>query len=270
MCMKDVKLTLTTYMNQLRADGVCWLSRREAISVLGVSADAFKLAARRLAAKGALQRVRGDFFIIIPPEHRVIGSLPAAWFIDSLMKHLGQEYYVGLLTAAALHGSAHQQPMAFQVITDKPTRDIVVGQVYIQFVHKKKVPPHFYQLRKAMSGSIRVSTPEMTAFDLVRYLKVSGQINHVATVLSELADQLSSEGLGTLLKNGDVCITAAQRLGYLLDTLKLPVDLMLLEKQLKQHNFSRRLLVVSDDQPIIEYNKRWRIDVNEQVEVDEL
>jgi hypothetical protein len=34
------------------------------------------------------------------------------------MKYLGREYYVGLLNAAALHGSAHQQPQEFTVITN--------------------------------------------------------------------------------------------------------------------------------------------------------
>jgi len=29
---------------------------------------------------------------------------------------------VGVLSAAAIHGAAHQQPMIFQVVTDKPTR----------------------------------------------------------------------------------------------------------------------------------------------------
>ena len=64
-------------------------------------------------------------------------GLPATWFIDALMKHFSQEYYVGLLTAAALHGAAHQQPMTFQVITDKRTRNITVGELFIEFICKK-------------------------------------------------------------------------------------------------------------------------------------
>lgn len=268
--MKRNYAALSSYLDHLRMDGRYWLSRKEAIAVLQISDNAFKLAAHRLSTKGALKRVRGDFFIIVPPEHRVIGALPAAWFIDALMKYLQQQYYVGLLTAAALHGAAHQQPMVFQVITSKPTRNITMGQVVIAFNYKNIIHPHFYQLKKTMSETMQVSTPEMTAFDLVRYMTAAGQVNHVATVLCELVEQLQAEKLSLLLKNDDVEIATAQRLGYLLDVLQLPIDLLPLENQLKQRKVSRRLLVVSSKQPIIEYNQRWHIEVNELVEPDEL
>ncbi len=186
------------------------------------------------------------------------------------MKYLNQEYYIGLLTAASLYGSAHQQPMTFQVITNKPTRNITVGKIRIEFNYKNDISSHFYQLRKSMSGTIQVATPEMTAFDLVRYINAAGEINHVATVLSELVEQLNSEKLAELLKNNDVEIAVAQRLGYLLDLLQLPIDLMPLENQLRKCKTSRRLLAVSSNQAVIEYNQRWHIEVNEQVEPDEL
>lgn len=263
-------MTLSTYLDQLRMDGLYWLSRNKAIDLLQMSDKAFKLAAHRLSIKGSLKRVRGDFFIIVPPEHRAIGALPAVWFIDALMKHLNQQYYIGLLTAAALHGSAHQQPMTFQVITDKPTRDITVGQVFIKFHYKNDISSRFYQFKKTMSGMVQVSTHEMTAFDLVKYMNDSGQINHIATVLTELVEKLDARKLVEFLKKGDVEIATAQRLGYLLDRLQLSIDLLPLEKELKKHKKSRRLLVVANDQPVIEYNQRWHIEVNEQVEADEL
>ncbi|MEM9103306.1 MAG: type IV toxin-antitoxin system AbiEi family antitoxin [Pseudomonadota bacterium] len=268
--MKKKIATLSAYLDYLRMDGRYWLSRKEAMATLQISDKAFKLAAHRLSIKCSLKRVRGDFFIIVPPEHRAIGALPATWFIDALMKHFDQRYYVGLLTAAALHEAAHQQPMTFQVITNKPTRNISVGQVFIEFIYKKDIRPYFYQLKKTMSGTIQISTPEMTAFDLVRYMNASGQVNHVATVLCELVEQLDAEKLADLLKNDDVEIAATQRLGYLIDVLQLPIDLLPLENQLKQRKTSRRLLVLSSSEPIIEYNQRWHIDVNEQVEPDEL
>ena len=110
----------------------------------------------------------------------------------------------------------------------------------------------------------------MTAFDLVRYMNAAGQVNHVATVLCELVEQLDAEKLGALLKNDEVESTSAQRLGYLLDVLQLRIKLMPLENQLKQRKISRRLLVLSSNEPIIEYNQRWHILVNEPVEPDEL
>lgn len=268
--MKENKTTLSAYLDKLRMDGQYWLSRKEAIEFLQISDKAFKLAAHRLSIKGSLKRVRGDFFIIVPPEHRPIGALPAVWFIDALMRHLKQPYYIGLLSAAALHGAAHQQPMTFQVITNKPTRDITVGQILIAFNYKNTISSHFYQSKKAVSGMVQISTPEMTAFDLVKYMNDAGQVNNVATVLSELVEQLDAKKIAELVKNDDVEIATAQRLGYLLDILQLPIDLLPLESELKKCKTSRRLLVVSSEQPIIEYSQRWHIEVNEQVEADEL
>ena len=48
------------------------------------------------------------------------------WYIDSLMRHEKRSYYVGLLTAAAAHGAAHQAGMEFQVVTDKLLPDMEV------------------------------------------------------------------------------------------------------------------------------------------------
>lgn len=160
--------------------------------------------------------------------------------------------------------------MTFQVITDKQTRDITVGNVHIEFAYKKQLFPHYYAFKKAISGTIQVSTPEMTVFDMLRYLSLSGQINHVATVLIELAMHMKPSILALLVRDGNVDIIAAQRLGYLLDVLELSVDLQPLEQALKGKKISRRLLVTQSDAPIIEYNERWHILVNEQVEPDEL
>ena len=56
------------------------------------------------------------FHLIVPPEYRALGCLPADQFVPQLMEHLGLVYYAGLLSAASLHGAAHQAPMVFQTI----------------------------------------------------------------------------------------------------------------------------------------------------------
>ena len=41
------------------------------------------------------------------------GSLPSELFIAGMTRALGRDYYVSLLTAAAMHGAAHQAPQVF-------------------------------------------------------------------------------------------------------------------------------------------------------------
>src|SRR5690606_18186002 len=94
---------------------------------------AIKMTLYRLKRSGAIASPRRDFFVIVPREYRSAGCPPATWWIDDLMRHLGRRYYVALLSAAALHGAGHQQPMALQVIADASERDIQVGRVRLNF-----------------------------------------------------------------------------------------------------------------------------------------
>lgn len=268
--MKEEFAILQHYLEYLQSRGRYSFLRKEAIAVLHATDNAFKKAAHRLIQKGKVNRIRGDFYTIVPPEYQASGSLPASWFIDSLMKHLEQPYYCGLLTAAALLGVAHQQPMIFQVVTFKQMRPIQVGNLQIEFLYKKIIKSHFYRPMKTVTGSMNVATPEMTAFDLVRYMRASGHVNHVATVLCELAAQLQPEKLAQLVEQDDVEVTSAQRLGYLLESLKLSFNLEPLEQALKLKKPIQRLLVTGVEQPILEHNQRWHILVNEPVEPDEL
>ena len=64
-------------------------------------------------------------------------------------------------------------------------------------------------------GTIRVSTPEATAFDLVAYAHHIGGLDQAATILAELAEQIDPEQLRLFAET--VPVPWAQRLGYLLD-----------------------------------------------------
>ena len=56
-------------------------------------------------AKRRLVVPRRGFFVIVPLEYRQSAAPPPDWYIDALMKSCGRQYYVGLLSAAALHGA---------------------------------------------------------------------------------------------------------------------------------------------------------------------
>ena len=261
--------TLTHYIENSQARGEYWFFRKTVMQALNVGLNAFQKSAARLIEQGKIARLKSDIYIIIPPEHRAVGCLPTSWFIDVMMRHFNQPYYVGLLSAAALHGAAHQQPMVFQVITTKSIRPIVLGQVRLMFCYKKNILPNFYQPIKTASGTMLISTPEMTAFDLVRYAHVSGQLNHVATVLAELAETIDSEKLASFVQNDWVEIATAQRLGYLLEQVS-DLDLTHMENALKQKKIIPRLLVVSKKSGMQGKNMRWNLLINEALEIDDL
>ena len=103
------------------------------------------------------------------------------------MSHLDLHYYVGVLSAAALHGAGHQQPMVFQVIANRATRPMQAGRVRIKVHTSRTVKAMPVTRVETETGFMMVGTPETTAFDVVRFFSAAGHWSNVATVLSELA-----------------------------------------------------------------------------------
>jgi predicted transcriptional regulator of viral defense system len=207
---------LATWIDSRQSQGLYFFHRQEALKTLNVSELAFKKAAARLSKKKRIVRIHGGFFIIIPLEYAATGILPAEWFIADLMDYIGQPFYVGLLSAAALHGAGHQQPQQFHVVTTGPLRDMKMNGLAIRFFLKSKFA-NVPQIRmKVQTGYIPVSTPEATAFDLIRYSRRIGGLGRVLTVLQELGEVMDPGNLEKAAK-ADEKRAYTQRLGFLLE-----------------------------------------------------
>lgn len=206
-----------SWLDDLQSNGRYTFTTEMVGAAIKRSPAATRAALRRLIRKGRIVSPRRGFHVIVPPEYRISGSPPASWFVDDLMGYLGQPYYVGLLSAAAIHGAAHQQPMVFQVVTDKPTRPVTAGNVSLEFLMSSVAARMPAASTQTETGTMRVATPETTAFDLIRYRSAAGHLDNVATVLRELAEHLDADALvavAELLRLPD-----AQRLGFMLDAI---------------------------------------------------
>jgi predicted transcriptional regulator of viral defense system len=111
---------LDKYLIEVRAEGRYAFTLDELQKAFHLPYSAIKQSLYRLKRKKKTVQIRQGFYVIIPPEYSKQGILPPYLFIDDLMQSLGKPYYVGLLSAAALHGAAHQQPMGYTVITQSP------------------------------------------------------------------------------------------------------------------------------------------------------
>jgi predicted transcriptional regulator of viral defense system len=181
------------------------------------SPGAVNMALYRLVKAKRLVAPCSGFYVIVDAQHRKAGTLPPEWFINELMKSKKRPYYVGLLSAAQVHGAAHHRPQKFQVvISGSARRPMNVGNVQIRFFQKGPFDVSQAEAIKTPTGFMRVSTPENTAWDLVRYFKASGGWDNVMTVLSELAEKLDTKNLKKVCaRQGETIVT--QRLGYLLE-----------------------------------------------------
>jgi predicted transcriptional regulator of viral defense system len=207
---------LEVYLNEIRTQGryaFAWNELKEQFNNL--TDKALNQNLYRLKSKGKVAQIRKGFYAIIPPEYSIQGMLPVYLFIDDLMKSLNRRYYVGLISAAALHGAAHQQPMESFIIIEKPAlRDIKNQKIKINFYVKKNWDDQDIIQKKTDAGYINVSSPELTALDLLYYIDSIG-INRTATILKELSAEIKPENLMRVAKSYPQT-AAIQRLGYLL------------------------------------------------------
>jgi len=258
--------TITGWVEALQASGRYVFTREEAEAGLKASRMAVRAALRRFKQKGKIASPHRGFYVVVPPEYRATGCPPASWFIDDLMKYLGLYYYVSILSAAALHGAGHQQPMMFQVITDKAIRPMQAGKVHIEAHTSRTVAKMPVMNIETETGTMAVATPETTAYDVVRFYSAAGNWSNIATVLLELSEKLEADllvDIASLVRLPDV-----QRLGYLLDFLG---EAKLVEP-LADWLAERRTTVVClrTDLPkgATKIDSRWRLYPNEQLDID--
>lgn len=260
--------SIAKYVDELPANGRYTFTRAELQQTFPVSDAAIKLALHRLQKRGRVICPRRGFYVVVPEEYKHTGAPPPQWFIDALMKDWQSEYYVGLLTAAEIHGSAHQRPQEFQVVCDRTHRTIDISRYRIRFFKKWNVADVPVIDHKTPTGSMKVSTPEATAFDLVRYYQDVGYYGNVATVLSELADAMNAQRLVSAARCG-VELAVVQRLGYFLELAgkaKLADSLGKWLCTKSPRITSLRTDLVSEGSPL---NRQWMLHINEHVEVDQ-
>lgn len=212
----DRRSALSGYIADLLSTGRTVFTTNEAEGALGVDHGAFLDAAERLQRRKALLNPRQGFYVAVPQQYASWGAPPPAWYIDALMRHEGQSYYVGLLKAAELHGATHQAVMEFQVVAPKRIPKIRAGRSLIVFYYRKNIRAvaDGIENRKTDTGTMKISSAALTALDLLRYPQASGGIDNVATVLSDLGPKIDRDQLAAL--SSSVERSVIQRLGHLL------------------------------------------------------
>ena len=255
------------WVEALPSQGRYSFTRDEGMSALHLNRKAFIQVARRLLVRKKIARIHGKFYVVVPLEHAAVGVIPADWFIGKLMEHLRRPFYVGGLSAAECHGAAHQRPQWYQVVTDRPLRDILCRGVGIRFLVKRDIKRTPVQQIKVVTGYIPVSTPEATAIDLIRYSRRVGGLDHVLTVLQELGEAIDAVKLAkAAMFDGNVAY--AQRLGWLLESAHYAEKAKPLARWVGQKKPSDVKLEPSLPIRGSKRSKRWRLRLNTEVEGD--
>lgn len=278
-------MNIHAFITDLVAKGYCSFTYPQVKEALGVSDIAARAALRRLKQKGELAHPLSGFYVIVPPEYRILGCRPADQFIHDLMQFINAPYYVGLLSAAQYYGAAHHRPQQFQIITNQKRRPITCGQIKIVFITKKEIEHTATENFNTSQGAIMVSSPEVTAIDMVTYPHRCGGLDNVLTVLADLVKKIDADKLLQLALNTEE-ITWVQRLGYLFDLIKATNLSDVLLRSLENRRVRSRLLIAPPKKsPALEKltaklgkntnslscktkNDKWKLIINKKLELE--
>ena len=238
-----------------------------------LSASSIDSSLLRFRSNGLIQAVHRGFYCVIPAHYAYVGKVPSAYYMDELMKWLGRPYYMALLSAAEMFGAAHQKPMVTQVMTELPCFSYSKKKNdSVDWQFRSRVPSQFVLRRNGENGQIAYSSAELTAVDLVRYSHSAGGLSSVATVLAELREATHFNGAGQgVFKTVD--LADVQRLGYIYDAI--------MGDGAQAETIHDELLTMHRDlKPVVldpglssngaEINRRWKVKVNHEIEVDEV
>ncbi len=258
---------LDRYLDKIRSLGRYSFTLEELQKEFDITYLALKQNLYRLKTKNEIAQVRQRFYVIIPPEYSKQGMLPYHLFIDDLMKSLNKPYYVALLSASALYGAAHQQPMEYFVIAQTPApRSINSKKLKISFLSKNTWEQDDIIQKTTNAGFINVSSPELTALDLLAYVEKIG-LNRVTTVLQELAQSIKVSSLSRTIKKYPNT-PVLQRMGYIMDKVldeKKISDVLL--KNLKDRTVSPVLLSTQVSKNGL-LDETWKVIINMEIESD--
>lgn len=246
--------------------GVHAFTTEDAAAVARISRESARPAlARLIRNKLAFSPARG-LYIPIPPEYRSWGAVPAAWFVDSLMTHLDRSYYVGYLSAAEVHGAAHQRPQVFQVVVDRDLRDRSFGRVQFRFITNRDAASLPTVRQNTPTGAMVVATPDLTAVDLANRPEYGGAMHNVATVLIDLANNGKLQDVELARLAARFPVAAGRRVGWIIEhftDVRLDALTHAVARgtagpsKLDQHGQRRGTV-----------DSRWRVHVNTAIEPD--
>lgn len=253
----------------LIANGRHFVTNDEIAELVDVAPSEVRHSLRRQRDANVIVPVTKGAWVPVAPQHRRNGAPPVEHFIDPLMTYLRHPYYVGFLSAAAIHGASHQAPMVFQVVTDAVLRDRRIGAQRVAFIRRRDTERRATIRRIVPTGRINVSTPEVTVLDLVDTPQFGGGVSNVATVIAELlaAEMIDPTALGAQAARYPTAVV--QRVGHLVERMSKAAEASIRLESLHA--------LVDDAQVVDLYPKaarigdrddRWNVIANIEIEPD--
>ncbi len=262
-------MTVAEYIKQLLSFEEYSFSLNELQRELSRSETSIRSELSRLVNKREVVNLRKGYYLIIPPRYAASGKLPLQLYVEKLFRYLNQNYYLGFYTAAKILGASHQQVQRDYIMTATPKlNDISKNSYDIRFLTSSHWPDKNILTKKADAGAYKISSPGLTALDLIHHQTKLGGLNRMLASLEELAEEIDEFDIDELL-SWYPNRSSLQRFGFLLE--EIGGNEGHLEKifdQLKSITYFPVLLGPNSQQKPGSVNNRWKVDVNIKLESD--
>ena len=151
-------------------------------------------------------------------------------------------------------------------MTDPHRRAINVRGGRVKFFSKKDIQDTPIRRRNTPTGTMNISTPEATLFDLIKYSRLIGGMDHVANVISEMMEHIKISEL----KGAAVVfpLPVLQRAGYVFELIGYDPGIKMLQKHLTRENIVYTALEAS--RPVVRDHKdeKWKVLLNTEIEIE--
>lgn len=248
------------------AHGISSLSTEEVMHLCAIPAQ-------HISQRMALLRKRSQIFsparglwIPIPAEYRTWGAPDPMLYIDDLMAHLGVEYLVGWLSAAARYGASHHAAQVFQVATSRTVRERTLGRSRLEFYSRDYVDSASLGDSFTQKSKAKVASVGTTMLMLAADVGISGGISNVANLAIELAEEQADFEDSLVADALLFAHAAARRIGWLLDAFGdgAPEGLREYCTGLE----SEASFLVPSGPRVGKVDQDWKLVVNEEVDPD--
>lgn len=261
-------MNISDYIKHLQSVEEYSFSWDELVKKCNKTDTALKRELSRLVTKKEIINLRKGFYLIIPPRYSRQGRLPIQLYVDKLFTYLDSKYYLGFYSAAKFHGAGHQQVQREYVMTEKSFPHIKKYSFDIQFLTTSKWPMKNILEKKSDAGIFRISSPALTAVDLIHYQTKLGGINRMLAIIEELSEEINRQEIDDLL-TWYPHKSSLQRLGYLLEELQVEAHLYSdIRKHLEESRYFPVLLSPKSKERPGSIHNNWKVDVNIKLESD--
>ena len=257
----------TDMADWLLSNGISSATTEELARMLGIPKNHVRQRMVPLVKRKEIISPARGLWVPVPQEYRQWGAPEALLYIDSLMKHLSTDYYLGWMTAAALYGASHHASQVFQVAVSKQTRNRRVGRSDLEFYQRNNVGKLPTTRTITQTGYVIVSTRAATMLSVADDTNIVGGLDNAANLIIELSDT-NEQIIGEIVRCAEFFpISALRRLGWILDTLAEYQQLEPLQAVSEQSQVHLSKLSMYHPNKY-RVNQKWSLDINTEVVPD--